>query len=252
MLKGTEAELFGLDDHLRFEMNSIPEYEQITGAELQVPFFLDTSHGMALLKNTSFQILVHDIVKVLKPSRMLQSEHLQQPVISYPVDSKPLVLPVNSSEFWVTFDVFPAVQRIFQHQLTFSRKNQQKTIGLALEFAQRIAKANNNAVSGESKIVRVKKRSSHSRSSMDGPTLLTYSDDGKNLQKSWNAKTLSRHYRSAQNYRRRRNHHRYKNRRRNMCSKKKMFVDFTDVGWNDWIVAPPGRFIQIKDSYQFH
>lgn len=44
---------------------------------------------------------------------------------------------------------------------------------------------------------------------------------------------------------RRRKPHRHKNRRRNLCSRKPMFVDFTDVGWNDWIVAPPGKNKQI-------
>ncbi|ODM89715.1 Bone morphogenetic protein 2-A [Orchesella cincta] len=68
--------------------------------------------------------------------------------------------------------------------------------------------------------------------------LFTYSDDGQNV-KTRDAKTLSRHYRSAQNQKRRKNH-RNKNRKRNLCQRHPMFVDFQDVGWNDWIVAPPG------------
>jgi len=69
--------------------------------------------------------------------------------------------------------------------------------------------------------------------------LFTYSDDGQNV-KTRDAKTLSRHYRSAQNQKRRKNH-RNKNRKRNLCQRHPMFVDFQDVGWNDWIVAPPGK-----------
>ncbi|CAL8109742.1 unnamed protein product [Orchesella dallaii] len=68
--------------------------------------------------------------------------------------------------------------------------------------------------------------------------LFTYSDDGHNV-KTRDAKTLSRHYRSAQNQKRR-TKHKNKNRKRNLCQRHPMFVDFQDVGWNDWIVAPPG------------
>ncbi len=42
--------------------------------------------------------------------------------------------------------------------------------------------------------------------------------------------------------RRRRKHrrHRDKGHRRLPCRRHQMYVDFKDVGWNDWIVAPPG------------
>jgi hypothetical protein len=80
------------------------------------------------------------------------------------------------------------------------------------------------------------------------PTVLfTYSDDGHNGRKVRDAKTLSRHYRAAQNQKRRKNH-RNKNRKRNLCARHNMFVDFTDVGWNDWIVAPPGKYIYTLNN----
>ena len=95
--------------------------------------------------------------------------------------------------------------------------------------------------------------SSSSGVSETEPVLFTYSDDGVN-KKQRDAKTLSRAYRAANggtggaggggagaNGRRRKGNHRNKNRKRNLCSRHKMFVDFTDVGWNDWIVAPPGK-----------
>ncbi len=75
---------------------------------------------------------------------------------------------------------------------------------------------------------------------LSSPTLFTYSDDGVHKRKTRDAKTLSRHYRAAVQERRNKKKHRNKNRKRNLCAKHKMFVDFTDVGWNDWIVAPPG------------
>lgn len=72
--------------------------------------------------------------------------------------------------------------------------------------------------------------------------LFTYSDDNRTGRKTRDAKTISRQYRAAQQnqQQRRRKNHRNKNKRRNLCARHNMFVDFTDVGWNDWIVAPPG------------
>jgi len=82
---------------------------------------------------------------------------------------------------------------------------------------------------------------------MTVPTLFAYSDDGVHSRKTRDAKTMSRHYRNAkQEKRRRRRKHRNKNRRKDLCSRHEMFVDFGDVGWNDWIVAPPGKLMALK------
>ena len=37
-----------------------------------------------------------------------------------------------------------------------------------------------------------------------------------------------------------RKHRRRKNRQHQPCKRHKMYVDFRKVGWDDWIVAPPG------------
>ncbi|XP_023209602.1 bone morphogenetic protein 4-like [Centruroides sculpturatus] len=55
------------------------------------------------------------------------------------------------------------------------------------------------------------------------PLLVTYSADGRNKESS----------RKKRSGKKRRN-------RGKVCRRHSLYVDFSDVGWNDWIVAPPG------------
>jgi len=63
------------------------------------------------------------------------------------------------------------------------------------------------------------------------PLLLTYSSDPE-----YNEIVLNRFKRSGGGHRKK---HRQKG-KHNHCRRHKLYVDFNDVGWNDWIVAPPG------------
>jgi bone morphogenetic protein 2/4 len=65
------------------------------------------------------------------------------------------------------------------------------------------------------------------------PTLLVFTDDGRQ-KASTLEEMLSRKKRAPQSKKQRR-----KDGREN-CRRYPLFVDFADVGWNDWIVAPPG------------
>lgn len=75
------------------------------------------------------------------------------------------------------------------------------------------------------------------------PLLLTYTDDGKNLQRTGNDMTRIQRRRRAT----RKHGGRRRDDKREQCRRHKMYIDFTDVGWNDWIVAPPGY-----DAYYCH
>merc|ERR1712051_982569 len=59
------------------------------------------------------------------------------------------------------------------------------------------------------------------------PSLLTYSDDGK-----YQASLSGEKKREEISLRRERREHN--------CRRHEMYVDFQDVGWKDWILAPPG------------
>ncbi|KAL0267428.1 UNVERIFIED_CONTAM: hypothetical protein PYX00_009704 [Menopon gallinae] len=62
------------------------------------------------------------------------------------------------------------------------------------------------------------------------PVLFTFTDDGKSKRRS--AEDLGRSKRAIRKHKRKDG--------REHCRRHELYVDFGDVGWNDWIVAPPG------------
>ncbi|XP_066245557.1 protein decapentaplegic-like [Euwallacea similis] len=73
------------------------------------------------------------------------------------------------------------------------------------------------------------------------PLLYTYSDDKRNGESNIKdvVRRIRRRKRAARKGRRKDEH--------SECMRHKMYVDFSDVGWKDWIVAPPGY-----DAYYCH
>lgn len=63
------------------------------------------------------------------------------------------------------------------------------------------------------------------------PLLVTYSDDATSSSKS-RSKRRARHKKRSRSW--------SKKHRKDECRRHHLYVDFGDVGWNDWIVAPPG------------
>ena len=68
------------------------------------------------------------------------------------------------------------------------------------------------------------------------PTLVTYSHDGKktNLRRRSRSKRNSKRKDSNSSRRKK------KRRRRRPCARHNLYVDFSEVGWHEWIVAPHG------------
>lgn len=63
------------------------------------------------------------------------------------------------------------------------------------------------------------------------PVLFTYTDDGRHHQ---------RMIREAMNPKSTRQHQRRRRQRKKICQRHALYVDFQDVDWHNWIVAPPG------------
>jgi bone morphogenetic protein 2/4 len=107
---------------------------------------------------------------------------------------------------------------------------------------------------------------SDQRWSLERPLLVTYTDDGRGPKRASSPSSVARTKRSTSREERRRQRrerrrklregktrrgrkkrkNKKKKRRRtkkgdrNLCRRHPLYVDFSDVGWNDWIVAPDG------------
>ncbi|CAH1955234.1 unnamed protein product [Acanthoscelides obtectus] len=210
---------------LKFDVNSIPKEEKLEAAELTLS--RSKLHWTTDNEKEHFQrILVNDIVK---PG--VKGKHGP---ITRLVDSKLIDTRKNST---ISLDVLPAVLRWIQdpkqnHGLLITvngiARNKTKPAH-HIRLRRSIAQQGDSTVQSESQAT----------TSDDWPSaqplLLTYTDDGKNMQRT------GRHLADIP---RRRRATKYKGRRREEkrepCARHKMYVDFTDVGWSDWIVAPPG------------
>lgn len=170
-------------------------------------------------------VLVHDIVK--------PGIHGRREPITRLIDSK--VVDVRDDKP-VMLDVLPAVARWLQ---TASGNH-----GLLIEVTP--VDATSDAPTSRSN-VRLRRAVDEDDAKWlpKQPILFTYTDDGKNRPRTGEA-TVSRSKRAPHSSRRATQSRKRKDGREN-CRRHPLYVDFQDVGWNDWIVAPPGY-----DAYYCH
>ncbi len=201
---------------LNFSLESWPQdVEELKTAELR--FHLGPSSlGSAKAggrKKVSKKAARGWIVSVLE---VVSAKRGQPPSLRL-LDTQTIGRADEYSEGWYNLDVQPAVERW----------RTGKVKGLVLEVRP---VASNSLASEVTWLV-------------DHPTLIIYTDDGLNKQEEKDEN--GRVKRALKTRRKHRRKHRQRDRN---CRRHKLYVDFQEVGWNDWIVAPSGYHAYYCDG----
>lgn len=155
------------------------------------------------------RILVHDIVRPGVKGR-------SKPLLRL-IDRKTVDVRINNT---ISLDVHPAVARWLEER--------NHNHGLLVQIA-------GSEPAHTERHVRLRRDVDESNETWASarPTLFTYTDDGKKKMSSANEIMERRARRATLRKNRRKDG-------REHCRRHPLYVDFADVGWNDWIVAPPG------------
>ncbi|KAJ6659248.1 hypothetical protein lerEdw1_019294 [Lerista edwardsae] len=186
-----------------FNLTSIPAGEFITSAELQV-FREQIQNAFEQNSSSYHRINIYDIIKP-------EGEASKDPATRL-LDTR---LVHHNASAWETFDVTPAIMRWIAHG--------QPNHGFVVEVVHL-----DNESSVSKRHVRIS-RSLHQDDaswSQIRPLLVTFGHDGKGHPLHKREKRQAKH--------------KQRKRHKSSCKRFPLYVDFNDVGWNDWIVAPPG------------
>ncbi|XP_037957400.1 protein decapentaplegic-like [Teleopsis dalmanni] len=198
---------------LRFDVTTIPKAEKLTAAELQLTRdkVVRTSHRPNQALRKRYQILVYDITEVGVRNKRESSYLL--------LDNKSVHANCTDA---ISLDVQPAVDRWLKHP--------KQNYGLLVEI--RVMRTFKPAPVHH---IRLRRNADESRDSWKHkqPVLFAYTDD--ETHKPRNLLEPSKRTKRAGHNRRRQ-----RNKGDSICSRHSLYVDFADVGWSDWIVAPPG------------
>lgn len=194
---------------LYFNLTGVPKDESARGADLAFRRVSDAT--------TTQRLLLYDVVK---PGRRGKSA----PILRL-VDSKPLV-PGNGT---VTADAIDAVRRWLREP--------QNNHGLLV----RVIEEGVQNVDAKRPHVRVRRRANEDEEEwrLSQPTLLLYTEDERAQAARESGHTRLTRSKRAAARRGHRQHHRRKE-AREICQRRSLYVDFAEVGWSDWIVAPHG------------
>lgn len=159
-------------------------------------------------------------------------------VISRLLDTRSLSLRHNST--WQSFDIHPALVRW--------KRGSEHNHGLEIKLV-----SNAPTLSTDNHIrVRRSAEMPTAQWALQRPILVAFTNDGLTSESTSNsAKTRLRRMKRSNKKKRRNRRKKRKKRKRNRnrrvklgtkspCLVHKLYVDFYDVGWDDWVVAPPG------------
>ncbi|XP_068803626.1 bone morphogenetic protein 4 isoform X1 [Struthio camelus] len=185
-----------------FNLSSVPENEVISSAELRL-YREQVEEPSAAWERGFHRINIYEVMKPL-------SERAQ--AITRLLDTR---LVHHNVTRWETFDVSPAVIRW--------TKDKQPNHGLVIEVTHL-----HHAQTHQGKHVRISRSLPQGRGDWAQlrPLLVTFGHDGRGHTLTRRARRSPKHQRSRKN--------------KKNCRRHALYVDFSDVGWNDWIVAPPG------------
>ncbi|CAB3369231.1 Hypothetical predicted protein [Cloeon dipterum] len=190
--------------HLYFDVKELPERETFQAAEL---ILSRTKLWKAPVKRRNVHVTVSDITQQLTALD-------ESSTISRILDSKMVHAMDNDS---ISLDIGQAVERWTQ--------NPSENYGLLVKVVahKKQSRINN---------IRLKKRDKEGPKNpewlKEQPIMLLYTDDTKH--------SISRTKRSAESTNKSKSKHGV----RETCRRHNLYVNFEHVGWNDWIVAPPG------------
>ncbi|XP_053691867.1 protein decapentaplegic-like [Sabethes cyaneus] len=191
---------------LVFNVTDIPLGEKLRAAELTLN--RDAIDDQRY-RSVQHQVLVYDIVRPGIKGKRAPTYLL--------IDSKTVKINETGP---VSVDVLPAVDRWLRHP--------KQNHGLFIQVISKSKRKPQAVPQHEHVRLRRSTDESHDKWAKKQPLLFTYTDDGRHKQQ--------RSIREADRYRRNR-------RRKNgneACQRRPLYVDFSEVGWSDWIVAPPG------------
>ena len=214
---------------LWFDVASVPRGERLQAAELQLSRQplpqAGEGEGEGRGRHT-LHVHVHDIVRPgVRGVRAPITRLIDTQVVDVREDAA------------VRLDVLPAVHRWLEDPAS--------NHGLLV----RLAASNSSRQSDAHRHVRLRRHAAREEAEQTWlqvqPLLFTYTDDGRNPQRPARSKRAPGHQGGHHGHGAHQAHHgpHRKHKRKNgteNCRRHKLYVDFADVGWNDWIVAPPG------------
>ena len=207
---------------LHFNISNIPKNEHLKAAELTL-----NRNQIKNVHRIRHQIFVYDIIR---PG----AKHRKREPIFLLVDTKSVQLNGTST---VSLDVMPAVERWL--------KQPKHNHGLLIHITSLDDRNSISTTHNEHQIkvpehehIRLRRSVGESpdKWAQAQPLLFTYTDDGRYKQRSIRDALGTNRNRRVPGQRK---GHRRKN-SQDICQRHPLYVDFSDVGWNDWIVAPPG------------